>query len=135
MSTVAHSDSTVIRTARARKIVAIGRAGDETSSECPIAVIAYPHVASRIKVSSDATPSADHEDGSGLGGDSSAVVASRHEWTELSSSSDSSSAVVYPLVSILSSPSSVSTVSSHSFTGVLSVAVEACTDCVTIDSS
>jgi hypothetical protein len=40
MSTVAHDDSTVIRTARARKIVAIGRAGDETSSECPIAVIA-----------------------------------------------------------------------------------------------
>jgi hypothetical protein len=54
----------VIRTARARKIVAIGRAGDVTSSECPIATIAYPHVASRIRVSNVATPSADHEDDS-----------------------------------------------------------------------
>jgi hypothetical protein len=141
MSTVAHNDSTVIRTARARKTVAIGRAGDDTSSECPIAIIVYPHVASRIRVSIDATPSADHEDDSEhesvvlYTGDLSAVAASRHEWTESSSSSDSSSAVAYPLMSIASPPSSVRTVSSHSSTGVWSEAVEVCPDCVTIDSS
>jgi hypothetical protein len=85
MSTVAHIDSTVMRTARARKIVAIGRTGDVISSECPIATIAYPHVASSSSTSSVATPNADHEDDSECESvvehtsESSLSTASRHE--------------------------------------------------------
>ena len=64
MSTVAHSDSTVMRTARAREIVAIERTGDVISTECPIATIVYPHDASSSSASSVTTPNANHEDDS-----------------------------------------------------------------------